>query len=185
MYSSVPITDWVKTFNGRVSLVNGNIQDNNGNDTGATPFGAQYIGLDKRGLGFVSGISQTVSDFTAGQAYLLTLYVADFDGGPAPVLEVLLSDNAGTDYVDNLYNVVVGGPYGDTIQFNEVTIPFIAPVDGDITLSLYNSSAYYGPPNSFDIDNVSIAAVPEPSSWALLGIGAVSFVVLRRRQRAA
>lgn len=40
--------------------------------------------------------------------------------------------------------------------------------------------------NSFEADNLALAAVPEPASWAMmiLGLGAVGFVMRRQRQQA-
>lgn len=187
--STGTITGWIKTFHGPIALVSGNIQDGNGDWYGVTPFGNQYVGLDPISTGFRAGVSQVLSDFVAGQTYALTLYVADSDGGKAPQLEVMFSDGGSTVYLDTVYNVPLGGPYGDVIAFTELTTYFTAPVSGDIALSLFNAGSAYitTDPGSISIDNVSISAVPEPSTAAslLLGLGGLAGWVRRRRQRAA
>lgn len=176
---------WIRSFMGPVVIVSGNIQDNNGDFYGVTPFGLQYLGLDVRRNGFISRDSQEIAGFVAGQTYALSLYVADSDGGTAPKLNVLFSDGSDTTYLDQTYNVPVGGPYGDVIDFNQVTTFFTSPVTGSVTLSLTNAGAFATGANagSISIDNVSIAAVPEPSTWALALGGLGGLILLRDRTR--
>lgn len=169
---------WTTSFHGAVAIVAGNIQDGNGDSYGVTPFGNQYLGLDPRTRGFVSSDSQTVAGFVAGQAYALTLYVADSDGGTAPQLDIVFSDGGDTTYVDNTVKVAVGGPYGDVIQFRKVVTTFTSTITGDMTLSLINSGNVYASPSadpgSISIDNVSIAAVsavPEPAALMSMMLG--------------
>jgi len=169
---------WTTSFHGAVSIISGNITDGAGNSYGATPFGDQYLGLDPRTRGFVSADSQTISGFIAGQTYALTLYVADSDGGSAPQLEIVLSNDGDTTYLDRHVDVAVGGPYGDVIDFQKVVTTFTSTVTGDITLSLINSgNAFSSPsadPGSISIDNVSISAisaVPEPASLSTMLVG--------------
>lgn len=185
------ITDWIKTFHGPVALVSGDLIDGNGASYGVTPFGNNYVGLDPF-ASFKAGVSQVVSGFTAGQTYALTLYVADADGGKAPLLDVLFSDGGSNTYQDTLYNVPVGGPYGDVIGFNQVVIDFTAPVSGDITLGLFNDGNTHTTtdPGSISIDNISIAAVsavPEASNAAslLAGLGVLGALLGRRRRVAS
>lgn len=176
---------WIRSFMGPVAIVSGNIQDNNGDFYGVTPFGLQYLGLDVRRNGFISRDSQEIAGFVAGQTYALTLYVADSDGGVAPKLNVLFSDGSDTNYLDQTYDVPVGGPYGDVIAFNLVTTLFTSPVSGSVTLSLTNAGAFTSGANagSISIDNVSIAAVPEPSTWVIAAGGLGVLLVLQRRTR--
>ncbi|MDY0743820.1 PEP-CTERM sorting domain-containing protein [Paucibacter sp. R3-3] len=189
--STGTIADWIKTFHGPIALVNGDLIDNYGNSYGVTPFGNQYVGLDPITTGFRAGITQIVDNFVAGQTYALTLYVADSDGGKAPLLDVMFSDGGATVYQETSYNVPVGGPYGDVIDFTKVTTLFTAPVSGEIAISLFNNGSAYvtTDPGSISIDNVSIALaapVPEPTSAALLAVGllAVGGRQLSRRRKA-
>lgn len=181
---------WTTSFHGAVSIVNGNIQDGNGDFYGATPYGDQYLGLDPRSHGFVSADSQDIAGFVAGQTYALTLYVADSDGGTAPQLEIVLSDGSGTDYVDRTVDVAVGGPYGRVIDFQQVTTTFTSTITGDMTLSLINSGNVFASPGadpgSISIDNVSLStasAVPEPMQALslILGLGFIGARSLRNR----
>ena len=177
------IDGWIKTFHGPVALVSGQIYDNNDLPYGVTPFGSNYVGLDQRSSGFIGGVSQTISGFVAGQTYALTLYVADSDGGVAPQLDILFSNNSGTTYLDRKFDVAVGGPYGYVIGFTQVVTMFTATVSGDTTLSLYNSSTGFNA-GSISLDNISIAAVPEPTTLAsmLAGLGLLGAGMARRRK---
>ena len=46
------------------------------------------------------------------------------------------------------------------------------------------SDIFHGPGQSDLITNGALTAIPEPSSWALLGVGLVSLGVIRRHRRA-
>ena len=152
---------WTKSFLGSVSIINGNIKDGNGRRYGATPFGAQYLGLDPRfQFNPYAADSQTIPGFVAGQQYKLSLGVADSDGGLAPQLEVELSDDMGQDYFDRVFDVPVGGPYGKKIEFTRISAIFASPVTGPVTLSLRNVGTG-ADPGSISIDRVSVVAVSD------------------------
>ncbi len=74
----------------------------------------------------------------------------------------------------------VAGPVNNA---NVVVLGGIAPTaGGELSLSLVQVSGGFGYINALRIDTV---AVPEPSMWALLGLGIVGIVAIRRRRRQA
>ena len=165
-------------------LINGNIQDLQGNYYGITPFGQQYLGLNAiANNSFRSIESQRVTGLTLGQAYKLTVYIADLDGAADPNASIVASDGttgAGTVLGSETVEAPVGtGPYGTgTIDFVPETLDFTAASDS-VTFSIGNLSRT----GTMGIDNVSLAAVPEPTTTAtaLLGVAALASVLFRRR----
>ena len=153
---------WISSFMGGVSIISGNIFDNGGHAYGVTPYGQQYLGIDPRTpTGFISRDSQGVDGFVAGQTYQLTLEAADSDGGLAPVLNVNFNDGSEVNYFDHDFALPVGGPYGDVIQFNPLTVKFTAPVSGMIYLAFTNVGTG-GDPGSISVDDVHLVPTSGP-----------------------
>ena len=169
-------------------LINGNIEDLQGRYYGTTPYGQQYLGLNAiANRSFRSIESQTDSGFVAGQEYALTVYIADLDGATDPNVSVVATDGTdgtGTILSQQTFEAPVStGPYGQgTIDFVPETLDFTA-MSSNVTFSIGNQSKT----GTMGIDNVSLAAVPEPSTTAaaLLGVAALAGVTIRRRARLA
>ena len=78
--------------------------------------------------------------------------------------------------------------YGSTV-FTETTVNFTAPsnLTGSSVLTLTNSTDNNVSDFTEDFANLSLidnSATPEPSTWALLGAGALAFCLAGRRLRA-
>ena len=167
-------------------LINGNVQDLHGNYFGITPFGQQYLGLNAiADRSFQSIESQSVSGFIPGDNYALTVYIANLDKAQDPNIGVTASDGLdgeGTILNSEEFEAPVGtGPYGiGYIDFVPETLDFTAMSDG-VTFSIGNMSRT----GVMGIDNVSLTAVPEPSTTAaaLFGAAALAGVASRRRAR--
>ncbi len=118
-----------------------------------------------------SGVATTVS-LVAGQGYQLSAWlegnVAGLNSAPAP-LDVSVGG------VQTTWSV----PY-EGAPYRRVTFSFTA-TDSAAVLSLFNPSSV-GDFKGYGLDSVSITAVPEPGSAALLlaGIAALGFVAKRR-----
>ena len=169
-------------------LINGNIQDLQGRYYGITPYGQQYLGLNAVAHNSFRSIeSQSVTGLTLGQAYELTVDIANLDGATDPNISIVASDGtdgSGTVLGTEIVEAPVGiGPYGTGyIDFVPETLDFTA-ASGSVTFSIGNQSKT----GTMGIDNVSLAVVPEPTTvaTALLGMGTLAGILFRRRARLA
>ncbi|MEY2545992.1 MAG: hypothetical protein QOG48_1109 [Verrucomicrobiota bacterium] len=120
-----------------------------------------------RGPGDVSSISTTITGLTAGVAYDVSVDFFQRDPGATNALTATV-DFTSLTFINNTsdvwqtrdLNFIAGGP--------TATLTFSGPSQGAVD-SVYAH-----------IDNVRIAAVPEPSTYVLLGIAAL--VVARTKK---
>ena len=136
--------------------------------------GARSIDLSGNANG---SIAQTF-DTVAGQSYLVNFFLAgNPDGGPAAKLAITSAD--GSQTAANIFTVVPGVNtrtdmgwlpyvYRFTANTNSTTLSFASATD-----------TAFGPA----LDNVSVGAVPEPASWALMIVGFGGIGAAMRRQR--
>jgi len=145
------------------------IVSNNFGGNGTTPFGSQYLGLTSPG----ASDQQTISGFLSGQDYVLELYISDIANNANPKLQVSITGAASATQT-------FSAPQAPGLSFLQEQIPFTATSDGDITLTLLDFGSA-----SIAVDNVSVAAVPEPSSVTamLLLAGTVTINAVRRFRR--
>ncbi len=139
-------------------------------------------------------IAQTLSGFTVGQQYILTFFdnaraagaplnavsVNVFFGGTvfqAVVAGQYLVTDTGTNIYTNpaLTNVAPSG--NTTTPYNMVSVAFTPGVSS-------GTLAFVGSGNgALLLDNVSIAAAPEPSQYAAFGIGLLGLGALAMKAR--
>lgn len=137
--------------------------------------------VDLDGLS-VGAISQTLLNLAVG-TYKVTFALSGNPDGPPPIkaLEVSVTGSAAQDYS---YPVI-----GDKVNMNYAYYSYMFNwAGGDATLKFASltgpqDNPFYGPV----IGDVSISAVPEPSTWAMLILGflGVGFVAYRRKSGAA
>ena len=180
---------WVKSFMSSVNIISGNAVVGDGRSLGTTPFGTQYLGLDPRvGNSFVARDSQEVDGFEAGVTYELAAYFADALGGSDPTLGLTIFDPAPADPLSDgiLFNQTftapIAGPYGTgVIPFTRATLTFTPAVSGTLGVQVYNASGAFAAGTAISVDNVTLAAVPEPTAAGLTLLGAGLLACRRRR----
>lgn len=154
------------------TAVNADIMSNNFNGTTATAFeGNQY--LDLVGFSPSGSIAQTFAT-VAGQSYTLTFGYSNnaFSGANSRSAEVRI----GSDLLDIITHSTATA---NNLNWSIYTKNFVA-TDALTKLSFIGS----GDSNAgVLLDAVSVNAVPEPTSWAMmiLGIGAVGAALRRQR----
>jgi hypothetical protein len=143
--------------------------------TYAGPYGAApptassgAVFLDLVGTGSTGGISQTVSGLTAGKSYYLEFdYTNNFHS---------IGEAAATATIGNL----VATKSSSSGTFAHYSGTFTANTASEL-LTFTNTIG--GGNGGLFIDNVSVSAVPEPASWALMMLGVFGLGGLLRTQR--
>ena len=136
--------------------------------------GGRSVDLNGNGTG---SLSQTF-DTVAGQSYLVTFDLAgNPDNGPE-VKTLLVSADAAT----STYTFDTTGATHADMNWAGQTFRFTASGTSTTLTFASGMAGSYGPA----IDNVALAAVPEPATWAML-IGGIGFTggALRTRRRTA
>ena len=159
---------------GKVQLWGGS----NGLD-GAIPGGGNFIGMD--GAYNVGPLSQTITGLTAGKAYTVSFYYAGaqqsgYDGatteafkvgfGSAPVQETAVLSNVSHGFTG----------------WKQESFTFVADGTSDVLSFLAVGTPNGVPPFSL-LTDVSVSAVPEPSTVVLMGLGMLGVAVVRHRRR--
>lgn len=171
--------------------INGNFPGNPPGNLPAPADGTQYFAINEGPSDPTGGIFQDVGALQADTTYTLTVAIglrSDFGAGSAnPGLGSpgIISLINGAGNTGTLLSSTTGAPtVSGTFEDFSTSFTTGASVSGDLTieLSLAPASTFQA-----DFDNVrldgSAAAVPEPSTYALLGIGlAFAFLVVRRKQ---
>ena len=126
----------------------------------------------------------TLADTTSmAQASSFGFDVRRWDGTPSPSFTVAYSINGGADFID--VGTIDNTYLGDTSDWSSFNYDFgtTALADGDFIVRVSAASS----PERIMIDNFSIsaAAVPEPGSFAVLGLTCGLIALRRRKQRKA
>ncbi len=169
--------------------INGDGADNNANSTqfannGALPDGAgsHVAFFQAPGLGGNTKLSQSISGLSDGQNYVLSFRVNAQD---QPYPGLTLAVTLGTTVLMSATSEVAVDPISVHLSpYRSVSIPFTynSGTFGGTTLSFTDSTPSFD--GSVLLDNVSLIAVPEPSTVALAGLGLAGFAWRVRRRKA-
>jgi len=165
-----PLPGWTATPN--VNVVNGTFSSTNGN---LAFEGTQY--LDLVGQGGTGSIYQDLTT-SIGQTYTLTFAYSHNLFAPNEATSASASVAVGSLFGILMHNT------GDTsnLDWRVYTNTFTA---SGTTTRLTFTNLTGGPNEGLLLDSVSVAAVPEPGTWAmmLLGFGAIGMAMRSRRRR--
>jgi len=124
----------------------------------------------------IQSLSQFVS-LTGGTQYTLNFALFATESGAANPFGFALSDSVGLNLLDiNLSSEVPVGVW------SEYSYTFTAPITFDYYLLNFSFASGDTPAKDVLLDGVNIAAVPEPTTWAMMiaGMGLVGFTMRRR-----
>lgn len=149
--------------------------------TGPSPNGGNFIGLDGD-PSFSGPLSQTVMGLVAGGQYALTFHWAatqlqNRTGATTEKLQVTIGS-------DTFATETLSVPSQGFSGWKSVLYTFTATSASQV-LSFLSVGTPNGLPPIALLDGVSISAVPEPASLALLGAGLVGVSFVRRRANPA
>lgn len=144
----------------------------------ATPDGETWVGLGRDGASMNEIISQTVTGFTIGTTYALSWFEGNFGYDVVnPAIDYLNANAIQAQIGSNSFN---GGFIPTDSDWVSRSFTFEATqASYDLSFGLINPARSY-----LSLDGVSItavAAVPEPSTWAMLLVGTLLLVGRQRK----
>lgn len=148
----------------------------------STPYGNQFLVLGRQGFNAEYSIQQTLNGLVVGNIYDLSFAIASELGCCSQVDVSYLS---GSSTAAQIFSASNSGAYWT--DWTTKSTSFVA-TDSSVTIQFKNVNVSS---NGYDLglDNVLVTgaqqnAVPEPASFALLGIGLAGLTVMRRRKTA-
>jgi choice-of-anchor C domain-containing protein len=132
----------------------------------------QNLDLDGDSAGTIAQSFAT----TPGQAYSLTFFYSNNPYGPGAAATVSVSDSSLNPLVITHTDAIAG-----SLDWQTVQVTFLA--SGASSTLTFASNDPASNTTGILLDNVSVASVPEPSSFALLSLGGIGLAAFVRRQR--
>lgn len=151
--------------------VTGTIYQPNGHED--DPVGAVYYSFYA-----TAGSSVTVTGRRLSGPYDMSFWVLEGLYSDTDVFGGYLGSLGSIDFGDDQLPANVPGPYGDP------QVSFVAPTTGAYTVAVTNYASNGTPPYDFTLEatGISEAAIPEPATAVLAGIGLLCLGWVRRRR---
>ncbi len=146
---------------------------------GASPDGGNLYAAD--GGYQIGTLSQTISGLNVGQTYQLSFYQASVQQSGYPGNFTASWDVGFGNQTENSATMV-NPSLGDT-PWTLQTMDFTASSVSQALSFMATATNSYPP--FLLLDGVSLTAVPEPASFALVGVGVLGLLVLRRKRKVA
>jgi len=169
--------DWVLTGPNSLALTDADYIANAG-AAGASPYGGRFLSFNAADGPIGNSASQTFAT-VAGQEYIVSYAHANYGVNLAQRLQVLVEN---LDEGDTLFSDVIVDFTGGTdlsAIWTEKSFRFLAT--GPTATLSFSDRGVHTASTDLLIDNVSVEAVPEPATLALLGAG---LAAIARRRRA-
>ena len=168
------IGPWSVT-SGSVDLVGGFWQS----PSGPNPPTGTNGSVDMNGLS-TGGISQGISGLTAGKTYTLTFWLSGNPDGPPATKSLDVS--IGSLANDN-FTYTIGANTHSNMMYTMESVTFVAGGSNTLSFVSQNAASDFGPV----IGGVSIATIPEASTWAMMlaGFAGLAFAAYRKTKGAA
>ncbi len=123
----------------------------------------------------VGGINQALT-LTAGETYDLSFYLSGNPDGGSPTKDVTVSVGGLTEQLT--YTVTGANSHSDMLYELE-TFSFVAGSSNTLSFVSDDVNSAYGPV----VGGISVTAVPETSTWAMMGLGLLGLAFAGYRAR--
>ena len=158
----------------------------NSNVNSLSPDGGAFVALDGD-PGFSGPLTQTITGLTVGDTYQLTFYWAGAElSNRTGYQTIQLTGTFGGDpFATPVYtNTNPAGTPGSFSGWTLETFDFTATATSEVLSFLAVGSPAANLPPFALLDGVSLTAVPEPSTWAMMlaGFGGLGYAAFRRRR---
>jgi MYXO-CTERM domain-containing protein len=153
------------------------LQNVNAYNAGPAAAGNQWLVLGEAGTGVEYTIQQTLTGLSSGSTYNVGFAIAS-EWGCCSTAEV--SFLAGSATAAQTFSAPNSGQYWTQWSYKSMT--FVANA-ASVTIQFKNLKPTA---DGYDLglDDVSVSAVPEPSTWAMAGLGLAALWFVRRRREA-